>query len=501
MIEKNELDREQLKRFEPLGELSSERIDELMSLAYVEQFGLGMSLFREGEIDNQTLYLISGDVQLNSTDGRIDVLLKHDSDQARFPLDDSQPRQSTCVAMTPIQVLRIDNSILDYMMVWDQMAVSEALEQESTQKEVQKTDTEKRPVQKVEAKSDNTGADTGEAANKLSQQTHKPPQETNADGGVATPEKEAVDKKTQTEAKEKKAEEEACAKAATTGADAVVNEPLPNDEGEDKEKQVQAQRNKKADESPAQEIPAQGTQTQETPTQETPTQETRSKPEMKQEETGVYVPDRAWVRKMRHIMAFKSMPPANIKYLLERMEQVDVDAGEEIVKQGDSGDYYYVLVDGKAKVTRTIELANLEPGQSFGEEALLSGSKRNASVCMTEPGTIMRLAKKDFDAMLKDPLLNRISPDEARAKISEGAHWIDIRHVTEYNHGHLKDAINIPLHELRLRLDELDKEQDYICYCRTGHRSSAATFLLAQKGFKVSVLSGGVQVMAQDLQT
>jgi len=49
-------------------------------------------------------------------------------------------------------------------------------------------------------------------------------------------------------------------------------------------------------------------------------------------------------------------------------------------------------------------------------------------------------------------------------------------------------------------MEELDKNAHYICYCGTGRRSSAAAFLLIQQGYEVSVLSGGVQVMPQDLQ-
>ena len=118
---------------------------------------------------------------------------------------------------------------------------------------------------------------------------------------------------------------------------------------------------------------------------------------------------------------------------------------------------------------------------------------------MLEDGMVMRLDKRDFDDMLREPMLNRIAPSAARLKVAQGARWLDIRHAKEFNYSHLPDAINIPLHELRLRIDELDKEQQYICYCRTGHRSSAAAFLMVQNGFSASVLTGGVQVMARDL--
>jgi rhodanese-related sulfurtransferase len=84
-------------------------------------------------------------------------------------------------------------------------------------------------------------------------------------------------------------------------------------------------------------------------------------------------------------------------------------------------------------------------------------------------------------------------------RVAKGDIWLDVRHVTEFNHSHLANAINIPLHELRLRMKELDKEQKYICYCGTGRRSSAAAFLLVQNAFKVVVLIGGVQKIPQFL--
>ena len=199
-------------------------------------------------------------------------------------------------------------------------------------------------------------------------------------------------------------------------------------------------------------------------------------------------------------MAFKSMPAANIKALLEKMETILVNKGDVIVKQGEAGEFYYVLTEGEALVTRTIELANLQAGSSFGEEALVSGTERNATVTMTSDGMLMRLSKENFNQLLKDPLLDRVSPDDARERINKGAIWLDVRHVKEYNHSRLPKAVNIPLHELRMRMNELNTGKHYICYCSTGKRGSAAAFLLAQHGYKVSVLNGGIQVMAQDLQ-
>ena len=108
---------DRLKQLEPISALSDARLEELVSLSSVEKVGLGVSLFREGDVDNQTVYLLDGDVQMTTSDGRVDKLISSNSQDARFPLDDSQPRQVSATAMTLTEVVRIDNSVLDYMMM------------------------------------------------------------------------------------------------------------------------------------------------------------------------------------------------------------------------------------------------------------------------------------------------------------------------------------------------------------------------------------------------
>ncbi|MES2825849.1 MAG: rhodanese-like domain-containing protein, partial [Pseudomonadota bacterium] len=62
-----------------------------------------------------------------------------------------------------------------------------------------------------------------------------------------------------------------------------------------------------------------------------------------------------------------------------------------------------------------------------------------------------------------------------------------------FKHEHIDGAINAPLHELRQYAADLDKDKDYIVYCQTGRRSSAAAFILAQHGLKAMVLAGGTK--------
>jgi len=195
--------------------------------------------------------------------------------------------------------------------------------------------------------------------------------------------------------------------------------------------------------------------------------------------------------------AFSQLPSAHIDELLRRFEQVDTKAGEVIIREGTEGDYYYLVESGRCQVERMVGgvsmmLAELKSGDTFGEESLVSEAKRNATVTMKTDGSLLRLGKQDFNALLREPLLHRISMEGARQKVLDGAQWIDVRYPSEYQYDRLSGARNIPLSEIRNALGALDKDDEYIVYCQSGRRSSAAAFLLAQRGYHVYVLEGGL---------
>ena len=194
---------------------------------------------------------------------------------------------------------------------------------------------------------------------------------------------------------------------------------------------------------------------------------------------------------------FAQLPPAHISELFGRFERVQAQRGEVIIREGDEGDYYYVIENGKAVVDRTVggvsmQLAQLKSGDVFGEEALVAGGKRNATVRMSTDGLLLRLAKDDFNALLKAPLLHSLDFTAAQAKVAGGARWLDIRYPSEYQYDRLPGALNLPLAELRNAAAILNKKQEYVLYCQTGRRSSAAAFLLAQRGYQAFVLDGGL---------
>jgi rhodanese-related sulfurtransferase len=195
---------------------------------------------------------------------------------------------------------------------------------------------------------------------------------------------------------------------------------------------------------------------------------------------------------------FAKLPAANIEAMFQRMTPVDVEAQQIIINQGQEGDYYYLIQHGTAVVTRVKNaseavLAEISVGAGFGEEALASDNKRNATVTMKTDGQLLRLKKEDFVELLKAPIVSTINMADAKNKIANGAVWLDVRFATEYAYNHLEGAVNAPLHELRSFIPKLDKDIEYVVYCQTGRRSSAAAFILAQHGFNAVVLQGGMR--------
>lgn len=206
-----------------------------------------------------------------------------------------------------------------------------------------------------------------------------------------------------------------------------------------------------------------------------------------------------WMTTLLQTKAFHKIPPANIQAIFMRLQQVNHRAGDVIIKQGEEGDYFYVITRGKCVVTREtplnkegIRLAELNVGDTFGEEALISDAKRNATVAMETDGALMRLGKDDFKTLLNEPMLDWIEMEEARKVVAEGGLWLDVRLPSEFEAHHEADAINIPLYFIRLKLKTLDPELKYVVCCDTGRRSSAGAFILNERGFQTYVLKGGL---------
>jgi len=197
---------------------------------------------------------------------------------------------------------------------------------------------------------------------------------------------------------------------------------------------------------------------------------------------------------------FAPLPAARIDELLRRFERVKTARGEIVIREGDEGDYYYVIESGRFQVGRMVGgadvvLAELKSGDGFGEEALVSEAKRNATVTALTDGHLLRLNRGHFNELLREPLLRRLAYVEASEKVRRGALWLDVRYPSEYQYDKLPGAINVPLAEVRNMFAVLDRSKEYVAYCQSGRRSAAAAFLFAQRGFKVWLLDGGLKAV------
>ena len=206
-----------------------------------------------------------------------------------------------------------------------------------------------------------------------------------------------------------------------------------------------------------------------------------------------------WMTTLLSTKAFHRIPPANIQAIFMRLQRVPFRAGDVIIKQGDEGDFFYVIVSGKCVVTREtplnkegIKLAELGVGDTFGEEALIAEAKRNATVTMLTDGVLMRLNKQDFRELMNEPLLQWVSYEGAREIVARGGRWLDVRLPSEHQNLSIEGSLNIPLYFIRLKLTTLDRNVPYVVFCDTGRRSSAAAYILVERGFDAYVLTGGL---------
>jgi CRP-like cAMP-binding protein len=206
-----------------------------------------------------------------------------------------------------------------------------------------------------------------------------------------------------------------------------------------------------------------------------------------------------WMSRFLQSKVFLKLRAENIQSMMMRMEEIEVREGEVVIDQGDTDDNYYIIAKGRAKVARRatpnapqMKLAILTAGTGFGEEALITSGKRNASVTMMEDGRLMRLSKEDFINLLVTPVLQYVSYEQAKAMAGDDVEWLDVRKLDEYSRGSLASARNIPLAELRLGLRKLNKLHKYIVFSNNDGRSSAAVFLLNQHGLDAFVLSKGL---------
>ncbi len=196
---------------------------------------------------------------------------------------------------------------------------------------------------------------------------------------------------------------------------------------------------------------------------------------------------------------FARLSAPDFARVVAALQPTRVGAGETVVKQGERGEAYFVIGAGQCQVEQArpgappAPVAELGPGDAFGEEALIVNGTRNASVRMLTDGTLLRLPRQIFMESVRRPLLRAVDYPPAVKAVQDGrAVWLDVRHSREVAASGLPGALAMPLRLLRQVAGRLRRDRRYIAYCEHGGRSAVAAFLLAERGFDVLFLAGGL---------
>lgn len=188
------------------------------------------------------------------------------------------------------------------------------------------------------------------------------------------------------------------------------------------------------------------------------------------------------------------LPPMSIQRLLQRVEEVPLRAGELVLEQGAAAADCFIVKSGVAEVAITthedaqVRVALKAPGEFFGEEALITGGRRGATVRMRADGVLLRILAEDFRSLIAPHFLHALSHDEAEQRIADGAAWLDVSEPAEFLAGALPGAINLPLNILRLRCTSLDPRRAYVVCSRSPARSALGNFMLVAAGLDAAYL-------------
>ncbi len=85
-----------------------------------------------------------------------------------------------------------------------------------------------------------------------------------------------------------------------------------------------------------------------------------------------------------------------------------------------------------------------------------------------------------------------VDPREAKELVDQGTMMIDVRELSEWNHGHAPGAIHLPMSRIQEHLHRVPKDEEVVVCCRSGSRSSAVASFLASNGYNVINLKGGM---------
>jgi CRP-like cAMP-binding protein len=111
----------------------------------------------------------------------------------------------------------------------------------------------------------------------------------------------------------------------------------------------------------------------------------------------------AFLDHLAQVPLFSACSKKDLGLVARRVDEVRVPAGKILVSEGETGHEFFVIVDGRARVTRQGKrVATLGPGQAFGELALLDKHPRNATVIAETDMDLVVLGQREFAGIIDE---------------------------------------------------------------------------------------------------
>ena len=215
-----------------------------------------------------------------------------------------------------------------------------------------------------------------------------------------------------------------------------------------------------------------------------------------------------WASAMRDISLFSRIPPHRLEAVVRCMSIRVVEAGATVVRAGQAAEHYFTVETGEAEAWRYDPVTDSEAlvarfaaGDAFGGEILMPDDRYATTVRMARTGRLRVLAKSDLEALVTGALQPELPATQARAMLETGAaRLLDCRSGLAVLEPRIPGAIGMPLERLRWDMHDLDHDTHYIICCRAGHLARVAAFLLQQRHYRATVLTGGVNAWPYGLE-
>ena len=109
------------------------------------------------------------------------------------------------------------------------------------------------------------------------------------------------------------------------------------------------------------------------------------------------------VKTLQGVRLFSSLSKKELEELASLTTQLDIPAGTELMREGALAHEFFVIEDGLAEVRLAGErIAELGPGDFFGEIALVETGRRTATVTATRPLRVIAMTRQEFSRMQRD---------------------------------------------------------------------------------------------------